>query len=74
LQWAKKIVPDPFLPTSSGSSPKCGPVLATCAKKPVLQNPFSEVVRSTLQVRGHTVQHFSSAAAFFTRSASSPVA
>jgi len=24
LQWVKKIVPEPWVPTSGSSSPKCG--------------------------------------------------
>jgi len=27
LQFVKKIVPEPFVPTNGGSSPKCGPTL-----------------------------------------------
>ncbi len=58
LHWLKKIVPEPCLPTSGLSSPKCGFQLETKGLSPVLHTPRSPAVLSTLQFLGQRVQLF----------------
>ena len=48
----KKIVPEPFHPCNTDSSPKWGNAELTIAFLPVLQAPFLSSSRSTLQSLG----------------------
>jgi hypothetical protein len=58
LQPAKNIVPEPPLPTSTLSSPKCGPCELTTGIPPMPQKPISPLLRKTLQFLGQITQGF----------------
>jgi hypothetical protein len=68
LQWVKKIVPEPWFPTSGASSPKCALKLDTQESLPVLQYPVSPDKRSTPHFLGQSLQdlrRLAASAAFF---------
>jgi len=66
------MVPEPPVPTSGDSSPKCGPADETNASLPVKQNPFSSWNRFTPQNRGHTLHSIMSSREFSTLDCSVP--
>lgn len=73
LQPAKNIVPDPPLPTRTDSSPKCGPTELTTGISAIPQKPVWPLLRSTLQLRGQSVQGFMQSHNFWTDSLKEPV-
>jgi hypothetical protein len=52
-QPLKKIVPEPCVPENHGSSPKCGPKLATRHSAVSPQKPSCPAARCAPQSRGH---------------------
>jgi hypothetical protein len=56
LQWLKKIVPEPWRPTSGGSSPKCGWAEATFTREMAPHTPVSPFNRLIPHRRGQSWQ------------------
>lgn len=52
----KNTVPEPAVPESGGSSPKCGAALKTLAAAPSRQNPRSPLSRRAPHARGQSRQ------------------
>src|ERR1044072_4347732 len=68
----KKMLPAPFVPTSGGSSPKCGVYDVTIGNRPEKHAAISLLRRLFRQSFGQTVQRSSSRSSASTRCSSTP--